>query len=142
MGVHRDVENVVIRLACAADEGELDAIGELVTDDVTLEMPDPSLAPVPGRAGLLAHYERLIADRAARAEPGRHLLTNIRVDLVADGVAIARSYVTFVVTRRDGSTGVHATATYEDRLAQVDGGWRLASRRIAFDRGRVTSDNH
>jgi 3-phenylpropionate/cinnamic acid dioxygenase small subunit len=135
--VHDDIEDVIVRFASGCDEAEWDAVDELLTDDVTLEVIGQGVVAGPGRDEVLAHAKKTAAARASRGERGRHLVTNIRVDIATDGTANARSYVTFIVTTTDGTASILAFACYDDRLAQVDGKWRLAARTITFDRDKL-----
>lgn len=137
--MHREIEDVIVRIASGSDEADLDMVAELLTDDVTFEMPAQGLTLGPGRDEILAYVERTTTARASRGERGRHLVTNIRVDPAQDGTAIARSYITFLVTTADGTISVHGFACYEDRLVHVDDAWRLAARRIIFDRDQLTT---
>jgi hypothetical protein len=128
-----DIEDVIIRFAWNSDEADWDSAAGLLTDDVTLEIPVQGIALGPGRDEVLAHAEKTVSARAARGERGRHVVTNILVDMAPDGTAAARSYVTFMVTTADGTTRMFGFARYEDRLVQVDGTWRLAARAVTLD---------
>jgi hypothetical protein len=104
-----------------SDEANLEVVAELLTDDVTLEVPGQGIAFGPGRDEILEYKKRAAAARESRGESGRHLITNVHIDWERDGSAIAHSYVTFMLTTADGTTGVHGFASYEDRLVQVAG---------------------
>jgi 3-phenylpropionate/cinnamic acid dioxygenase small subunit len=131
--ISQEIESVIIRLARAYDEREFDVMGELLADDVRLELPATGSAPESGREAVLAYFDKLTSVRAEEGREARHVVTNIRVEPLEDGVALARSHVALLVTEPDGSTGVHATATYEDRFVLAGGAWRLASRRLEMN---------
>jgi uncharacterized protein (TIGR02246 family) len=131
--VHRDIEDVIFRFAVASDEANLEVVAELLTDDVTLEVPGQGIAFGPGRDEILEYTKNAAAARESRGESGRHLITNVHIDWEQDGSAIAHSYVTFIVTTADGTTGVRGFARYEDRLVQVAGAWRIAARRVTSE---------
>ena len=133
------IEDVIIRFAVSCDESEFAGVAEMLTDDVELAAPGQGLLVGPGRDLVLAHAKAATAARAARGERGRHLITNVRVDMAPDGSATARSYVTFVVTSADGTAGIFAFATYEDRFVRVGEAWKLAARRMTFDRDELTA---
>lgn len=137
--MHRDIENVINRYAWAADEGDLDALAGLLTGDARIEIPGQGVSVGPGPEAILEFFTKSIAARRERGQRSRHLISNIIVEATGDGTATARSYVAFVVTNPDGAAVLDATATYEDRLVEVDGGWRFIERRVIGDRDRVAA---
>ncbi len=132
------IVNVILRFAFLSDERTFSELGDLVTDDFVLEFPGQERRIGPGRDELLTYVTDTAAARDSAQQVGRHLLTNILVDRAEDGSATAISYVTFLVTSNDGTTSIQGFATYRDRLVEDGGAWRLASRRIDFDRDRIS----
>ena len=139
--VRRDIEDVIVRLAVTSDAADLAAMAGLVTDAVTLVASGQPAGLQHGRDAMLEYVRTATADRAARGEFGRHLVTNISVELGCDGTARARSYVTFIVTASDGTARIHGLGCYEDEFVQLDGTWRLASRIVVTDRNRALATN-
>lgn len=105
------------------DEGELDRLGEVFTDDVGYD-----LTPLGG--DLLNGVEAIRASALSLGDrnPVAHLVTNT---VVAEhgGEVTARSK--FLGVRRDGSVG---SGVYEDVLRPTADGWRVAHRRVSLRR--------
>lgn len=130
------IEDVIIGYAWAYDEERLEDAAALFTADGTLQVSAPGVAAVQGPEAIAAFLGGARAGRAARGEMPRHLVNNVRIVASGDGWADVVSYMTLVVTYADGSSAVEIAGTYSDRFEQVDGAWRIASRRIGFDRDR------
>jgi 3-phenylpropionate/cinnamic acid dioxygenase small subunit len=132
--VRAAIEDLIVRYAWAYDELEFESLGELFVEDATFEMSAPGVAPARGREAIVSFLHAARAGRAARGEQPRHLVNNLRVVEVSEGVAHVVSYMTLVVTTPDGRAVVDCAGTYHDRLVEVDGAWMFAARQLTFDR--------
>lgn len=128
------IEDVIIRYAWAYDEQEVEEAAALFTEDGTLEVSAPGVAPAVGRAAIAAFLGAARAGRAARGEQPRHLVDNVRIVATDEDGAEVVSYMTLVLTHADGRATVDCAGTYADRFVREDGRWRIRSRRIGFDR--------
>lgn len=131
------IEDVIIGYAWAYDEERVGDAAALFTEDGTLQVSAPGVAPATGKEAIAAFLGAARGGRSARGEMPRHLVNNVRVVASGDGWADAVSYMTLVVTYPDGTSAVELAGTYTDRFVRVDGCWRIASRRIGFDRDRA-----
>src|SRR3954451_14907774 len=105
------IEDAVIRFAIACDEGDPPAMAECITDDFVVHIPGQSVTRGPGRDVFVDCAVEVTAARHARGQPGRHMVTNVRVkrrEDMPDGspAALARSYVAFVLIAADGACNV------------------------------------
>ena len=132
--VQYEIEDVILRFAKASDEGLWDLVPGLLADDVALEVPAHGITYGPGPAALLAYLRKTVEARASQRERGRHLVTNIVVDMSGSQVATASSYATFIVTSAEGATNIRGFCCYDDQFHKIAGSWRLAHRSISFDR--------
>ncbi|MFJ6072547.1 nuclear transport factor 2 family protein [Streptomyces sp. NPDC093065] len=92
--------------------------------------------PVTGRQVIEAAVTRMFADRAARGDVHRHMLTQLTVEQRPDGLLLARAYVLVVSTRRgadDGGPTLLASTVCEDVLTREDGRLRILSRHVDRD---------
>ena len=123
------IRNLVAKIAHAADQGELDEYLEFFTEDASWEMPD---APRRGRAEIRAGAEE--RRRTGLTGPGsasRHVIATLAVTLAGEGDAVADS--TFIFFRQTATNPtIFNMGHYHDDLRFVDGGWRLARRRITI----------
>jgi 3-phenylpropionate/cinnamic acid dioxygenase small subunit len=105
------------------DNGELDRLDELFTDDVVYDVTALGGTTLSG-VDAIAEAATQLGDR----NPVAHHVTNI---LVADhdGEVTVRSK--FIGIGRDGSAG---SGTYDDVLRHTPDGWRIARRRITVRR--------
>ena len=79
-----DVEDVIIRFAAGSNDANLEVVAELLADDVTLDRPGQGIAFGPDRDEILEYIKQAAGDRGSRGESGRHVVTNIRVDIAQD----------------------------------------------------------
>ena len=131
MDLKSEIEDALYRYAWAYDEADIDALVDCFTADGSFWTNNGAPA-IEGASALREFYR---ATRGRRTELGtrpRHQVTNVRSELIGDQVT-ANSYMTLIVTGPDGKAGVECTGRYIDTLAQVDGRWRFAARRLTFD---------
>lgn len=118
-----EIHELLARHGHLVDDGALERLGELFTDDVVYD-----LTPLGGVA--LRGLEPIVASARELGDqnPVAHLVTNI---LVAedDGQVTARSK--FIGVRRDGSVG---SGVYDDVLRRTADGWRISRRRVSLRR--------
>ncbi len=117
-------------LACHGhlmDDGKLDRLSDLFTDDVVYD-----LSPLSGSILQGVSAVREAAEQLGARNPVAHLITNTVVGFV-DGQVTARSK--FLGVQRDGSVG---SGTYDDVLRRTSHGWRISSRRVSLRREPLT----
>ncbi|SDS41699.1 nuclear transport factor 2 family protein [Actinopolymorpha singaporensis] len=105
------------------DDGALDRLGEVFTDDVGYD-----LTPMGGETLNGIQAIRASALDLGDRNPVAHLVTNVVV-AEHDGEVTARSK--FLGVRRDGSVG---SGVYEDVVRRTPDGWRIAHRRVSLRR--------
>lgn len=106
------------------DDGDLDRTAEVFTPDVVYDLSDFGQDRV---VGLAALTEAALA--LGPANPVAHHVTNVVVTEGPDGVVHARSKGLGV--KADGTCG---SVTYDDTVVRVDGGWRIAYRKVSARR--------
>lgn len=105
------------------DDGALERLGELFTDDVVFDLT-PLGGTVLQGIDAIAASARELGDNNAVA----HLVSNVLVS-EQGGEVTARSK--FLGVRRDGSVG---SGVYDDVLRHTPNGWRIARRRVSLRR--------
>jgi ketosteroid isomerase-like protein len=110
------------------DDGELDRLDELFTDDVVYDITDLGGGVL---EGLRAVRDAAIALGAEN--PVAHHVTNVVVTAGGDGVVRAVSKGLGV--RADGSAG---SVTYDDVLVHGNHGWRIGRRTVRARREPLT----
>lgn len=124
--------DAVLRFTAAFDDGDLAGMQRHFAADGVWQRHDGA---VHGHDGLAA----LMARRPAGIFV-RHVLSNLRTELLSPTRAVVDTYVT--VYRHDfpGARtlpaplpGPDTTARYRDELALQDGAWRIAQRRVTID---------
>ena len=102
------------------DEGELDRLDELFTDDVVYDVTDFGQEPLTGVEAV-----RAAAVALGDANPVAHHVTNIVLTEGGAGQVHARSKG--IGINRDGTSG---SVTYEDTLVLTGQGWRISYRKV------------
>ncbi|MBM7788053.1 nuclear transport factor 2 family protein [Tenggerimyces flavus] len=102
------------------DNGELERLDELFTDDVRYDVTHLG-------GGVLVGIEaiRAAATQLGDANPVAHHVTNVVVTDQTTDTAHVRSKGLAVMTN-----GTTASATYEDHVVRTEAGWRLAHRTV------------
>ncbi len=154
----REIEHFLYREAELLDSGKFEQWLELLTDDITYEMPVRLTRERdhPDASSEMAHFsedrhtlelrvKRLKTDYAWAEDPPsrtRHFISNIRVDTTQDPNEVkARSY--FLVYRsRGAATDVDLISGERlDLLRKVQGNWKLARRMIIVDQAVLGTQN-
>lgn len=120
------VQRVFFLYSRAVDEGDLDALCELVTDDVRLTRAEGT------REGLDRFLDVYRAHNASPTELSRHVITNVLVDRAADGTVRARAYFEAMLFDPDETRLI--LGNYSDTLVGESSNLRIAHKRIAVDR--------
>lgn len=105
------------------DNGELDRLDELFTEDIVYD-----LTPLGGAALTGVEAIRRSALELGDRNPVAHLVTNVLVQ-ERDGEVAACSK--FIGVQRDGSVG---SGVYADVLRRTTDGWRISRRRVSLRR--------
>jgi hypothetical protein len=105
------------------DEGRLDLLSDLFTDDVTYDLTPLGGSVLHGVASI-----REAAEQLGGRNPVAHLVTNTVV-ATQDGQVTARSK--FLGVQQDGLVG---SGTYDDVFAKTMRGWRISRRRVSLRR--------
>lgn len=121
------------RYAHTYDEGRLDRLGELFTEDATFEIHG-SIGAMPavmeGRQGIVEHMSARY--RETRPAQRRHIITNVVIEeLTADTARIA-AYLLLGTTSAD-QLSLPVTGRYTDDLRKVDGRWRIHRQVLRLD---------
>ncbi len=155
LGAHR----FLVEEAALLDAGEWARWLELLTDDVRYVMPVRVTtvhdAGYDARTDM-AHFDedryaigkrvqRLLTDHAWTEDPAsrtRHLVTNVRTFAgAADGEVDVESSLLLFRSRGDDRPAEYVCALRRDVLRTVDGGWRLAARRITVEEAVLRTQN-
>jgi hypothetical protein len=102
------------------DNGELDRLDELFTDDVVYDVTDFGPAPLEGVAAI-----REAALVLGASNPIGHHVTNVVLTELGDGRVRARSKG--IGVNADGTSG---SVTYEDTVLRGGRGWRISHRKV------------
>ena len=115
-----------------ADDGDLDAMHGLFTDNAVLDLTAMGM-------GVLTGHEQTsaLARQIGDDNPVAHLITNIVLTQVGPDEVHARSKG--IAIMRDGNAG---SATYEDVVLRTGQGWRISNRRIIPRRVPLSGVHH
>lgn len=123
------IRNVVVLLARYADEGTLEAYGELFTPDACWEMPGGLIRK--GREEIVAGgAERRAAAVAGPGTHTRHLVGTVSVALDGDRAEVESYWQFFAAT--DSIPSLHSMGHYRDLFQLTADGWRLHYRQITL----------
>lgn len=121
--------DIVTRYFTLVDHGRAAEVADLFTDDGTLTF-GPG-APQPGTIAGPAIRAALTARQAQTHVTTRHVLSNISVEPQSDGSLLVQSLLTlFRSDDESRDTRIASVADIEDRLVNVGGRLRIASREI------------
>lgn len=128
-----DIHQLFATYAHTYDEGRLDRLGELWTEDARFEIRGsiggfPSL--LSGRDEIVAHMR----DRHAATQPAqrRHVITNVLIEQLDLSSARVSAYLLLGSTA-EGRLSLPVTGRYEDELARTDEGWRIHRQVLTLD---------
>lgn len=102
------------------DNGELERLDELFTDDIRYDVSDVGGGVLEGIDAI-----RDAAGQLGENNPVAHHVTNVHITDLSDDTAHVRSKGLAVMT--NGTTG---SATYVDEVVRTKAGWRLAHRTV------------
>lgn len=123
-----DIHELLARHGHLVDDGELERMPEVFTDDVVYDVSDAGGGVLRGCAAI-----REAALALGGGNPVAHHVTNVVVTEDPSGLVRARSKG--IGVRADGSTG---SAVYEDELRREPDGWRIARRTVRIRRVPLT----
>lgn len=110
------------------DNGELDRLGELFTDDVIYDVSAFGLGELRGREAI----RRAALELGEKNPLGHHVTNVVVIGMVnADVQVISKG----LGVRSDGTCG---TVTYHDLVRSTPAGWRIAQRRVVPRRSPLT----
>lgn len=144
-----ELAQLVYRYCTAFDTGDIETAVACFTEDAILRTPsaeaqrsdgrphDPAFRaggkPIVGRDAIRQY---LVSSRERRAGLGwqpRHLVTNLYVTAGSASEVSVQSYVTFLVTKADGSTFVDHAGVMLETIVKEPGGWKFKEHRIRID---------
>ena len=118
-----EAQQVLLRLARCADLLDVETMTSYFDDAAVMEVGDRTVS---GRAELLRYFGGG-GSSTPRTDRTKHVITNTVIAPSGDEL-MATSY--FQVLR---SWGLATWGRYEDRLAAVDGTWKVMQRRVHVD---------
>lgn len=124
------INELFTRYATALDSCEVDAVIACFTQDGRIE--SPALGSFIGHVEIRDFAERTAGLKANHGAQFRHVLSNLRVDVVGDR-AHATCYLLDFITR-DGTTELLSPGQYECTLRRSEGKWLFDSRVVIMDR--------
>ena len=123
----REIEEVLIDYCRFLDRMDLDALGDLFSEDCEVSFgPDPRLR-AKGRKDLIGSMTRMWRWRRTA-----HHLSNVRVWFEGAEAARAESYVHAWHEAQDGKTA-EIFGLYKDMLIRTGTGWRIRRREMAMN---------
>lgn len=120
------------------DAKDLDALADLVTDDVLLRRRDEEWT---GREAFLALYRRFAGSDVTIAQ---HMATNVEVTALPAGADESRLRVDscfLAITLHDSGEARLMWGRYSDDAVLREGRWLLAAKRIALARTAVVDES-
>jgi len=126
------VRQTLARYAYALDQGDLAALGALLTDDATWTFTVAGAAGPGPFAGRPAILDFVRAATETTVDRRRHHLTNIVCSGEGAATVIARAYL-LLTSDAGGSPHVITTGSYRFRLERADGQWRIARLLLDMD---------
>lgn len=113
--------------ARAVDEGDLDTLRALCTDDVKITRGDH-----PTEDGVEAFLDVYRAHNALEIPVCKHVVTNVLAEVGSDGDVITHAYFEATMLEAEGTRVI--IGVYDDVHREVDGELRLAHKRIRVQR--------
>jgi 3-phenylpropionate/cinnamic acid dioxygenase small subunit len=128
-----DVLELFARYAHTYDEGRLDRLGELFTEDARFEIHG-SIGAMPavmeGRQGIVDHMSARYHE--TRPAQRRHVITNVVVES-EDGDTVHTAAYLLLGTTTDDVLTVPVTGRYTNELRKVDGRWLIHRQVLRLD---------
>lgn len=119
-----EIQELESRYAWAVDEGRLDSLAELFTEDARLSLNPPG-QHLEGRAAILAWFRGYCEEWGWQSR--RHYITNLQVE-VNGSTAAARAY--FLLTYETHQRSRIGWGNYDDRFVKAGGRWWIVEKRI------------
>jgi 3-phenylpropionate/cinnamic acid dioxygenase small subunit len=117
---------VILRVARGADRSDIAGMMSHFSESAVLEVGERR---VEGRDAIFEFFGGGGQGGAPASERTKHVITNSLIDAAPEGEGLAATSY-FQVLR---SWGVANWGRYEDRLAEVDGSWKIVHRRVVVD---------
>ena len=125
------VQSLFTRYASSLDRCDVEAVVACFTADATLD--SPVLGTFAGHDGIRAFATRTADLKRDHGVQFRHVVSNLEVDVAADGrTARATCYLLDFRTRA-GKTELLSPGVYDCSLRRVAGRWRFSRRRVVMD---------
>jgi 3-phenylpropionate/cinnamic acid dioxygenase small subunit len=128
---HLALSELLTRMAYYYDEGHLDALATCFADDAIMSMRiagGDMVGPFEGRNSIMELYR---GAKSTQTDVRRHDITNIMIDASGDTLAVT-SYLTLFATE-NAETKLLTTGVYRDKVAQLNGDWKIVRRHIDLD---------
>ncbi|WP_183093572.1 nuclear transport factor 2 family protein [Nocardioides stalactiti] len=120
----QDIADVLVRYATGIDSRDWDLFRTVFTEDCTIDY-----GPV-GRWNGIEELVAFMVEAHLGAGLTLHRITNVvaQVDGATGDTATATAYVDALLMNPEGTGGVQAAGSYEDRLVRTTTGWRISDR--------------
>lgn len=118
----REIERTIIEYAAANDAGDWERVAKLYAEDGRMNRPTAPGDFVEGRAAILAAFQ------ARPPRTSRHVVANIRVDVMRDSAIATSQILLFTAAGQAPLVG-----TYSDKLVLTSDGWRFTERLGSLD---------
>jgi 3-phenylpropionate/cinnamic acid dioxygenase small subunit len=127
------IHELFARYSHTYDDGHLDRLGSLFTDDATFEIRG-SIGAMPtvmaGREEIVATMTRRY--RETRPAQRRHLISNVMVEDIDGDTAHAAAYLLLGSTV-DDTLALPVTGRYSNEYRRVDGAWLIHHQVLTLD---------
>jgi ketosteroid isomerase-like protein len=126
------INDLFVRYTTALDACDTEAVVDCFTADGVIDSPVQGLFQ--GSEGVRRFAD--ITAKVKREHGGqfRHVLSNLRIDMGADGTrARAKCYLLDFLTR-DGKTELLSPGDYDCELVKTGGEWKFAKRLVHMDK--------
>jgi 3-phenylpropionate/cinnamic acid dioxygenase small subunit len=142
------VERLLVRYARVLDSGSIAAWPDLFVDSGTYSLTTQENLRGAGMSLFVDRGREALNERAAYAHgywltPQRktlHVITNVAVDSVDDGVITSHAYLVLYRVNRRGESVFHVSAEYNDLIELTDSGPRFASHQVVLDGSTMPAD--
>jgi len=118
-------------MAYCYDENLLDDLATSFAGDAVMSMQiadGDMVGPFEGHNNIMELYR---GAKSSQTDVRRHDITNIMFEDSGDSLAVT-SYLTLFATEH-GETKLLTTGVYRDKVAQIDGEWKIIRRHIDLD---------
>ena len=126
-----EIQNVLFSYPYALDAGDFEAVGALLGDAVVRS--GGALMADRDAAAMTAAFRNWVLTYPDGTPRTRHMLANLMIVPEADGRVRASSYVMVFQQAPDGPLRPVIGGDYLDRLAKIDGRWRIVERHMGND---------